>query len=274
MISIVTITYNNFIELQKTLTSLFSYQDQHLSQTIEIIVVNGGICPNSKKFLNDYQLKSKVNVTIIHEPDGGIADAFNKGVHKAKGKAISFLNSGDLLLDKEYYAWSDKFLDQHPEYEFIHGDVIFNDTLCGPLKMGPTHKNIGRGMPYYHQTMIVRTKVFEKIGGFDSAYRINMDYHFVCKMEKNGIDYSKGLYYKKYQDRPLILMDGRGISATKEWSSIRESYHALRVTQMLGLVNLYGLVTRFIFMSGRMVLIKFNLQKLLICLKKIKHPSL
>jgi len=48
MISIVTITYNNFDELIETLNSIPE------SPLIESIVVNGGQCEKTKEFLKTY----------------------------------------------------------------------------------------------------------------------------------------------------------------------------------------------------------------------------
>lgn len=52
MISIVTITYNNFDELVKTLNSIPE------STIIESVVINGGQCEKTKLFLNTYSGKS------------------------------------------------------------------------------------------------------------------------------------------------------------------------------------------------------------------------
>ena len=50
MISIVTITYNNYYELIKTLDSIPQ------SDLMESIVINGGECENTKEFLKTYKV--------------------------------------------------------------------------------------------------------------------------------------------------------------------------------------------------------------------------
>ena len=71
MISVITVTYNNYNDLLRTLHSLKNVDD------IESVVVNGGDCNKTKKLLSNY------DGIAISEPDKGISDAFNKGVTRA-----------------------------------------------------------------------------------------------------------------------------------------------------------------------------------------------
>ena len=73
MISVITVTYNNYYDLQRTLASLEQVEG------IENVVVNGGDCEKTKKLLHDFK------GIAISEPDKGISDAFNKGVSLASG---------------------------------------------------------------------------------------------------------------------------------------------------------------------------------------------
>jgi glycosyltransferase involved in cell wall biosynthesis len=92
MISIITITYNNFDELISTINSLSCLDYEH-------IIINGGSCSKTKEYLaNEYK-----GITLS-ELDNGISDAFNKGINLASGEYISFLNSGDILIDQSYYS--------------------------------------------------------------------------------------------------------------------------------------------------------------------------
>ena len=85
MISVITVTYNNYDDLHRTLHSLKNVDG------IESVVVNGGDCEKSKKLLSNY------DGIAISEPDKGISDAFNKGIALANGDNVMFLNSGDVL---------------------------------------------------------------------------------------------------------------------------------------------------------------------------------
>ncbi len=211
MISVVTITYNNFSELKATLSSL-----KGLSE-IESVVINGGSDPESREFLKTH------SGTVVNEPDQGISDAFNKGVRYSKGEAIAFLNSGDTLLDHEYYLWANRALKEDPSIDFVYSDILFMDPVAGAITMKPRGKNrvdLGEGMPFPHPSMVVRRELFEKLGGFSMDYKIAMDFDFAVKLVSAG---HRGTYYPQ----PTVKMDGAGVSSARELQAIMECKKSL-----------------------------------------------
>ncbi|AUC22786.1 hypothetical protein BTO15_12110 [Polaribacter sejongensis] len=101
VITVITINYNNVIGLKKTMKSVF---DQTYTN-IEYIVIDGGSKDGSKEFIVDNVDKLAYWVS---EPDNGIYNAMNKGIAKATGEYLLFLNSGD-------YLYSEKALFQFKE---------------------------------------------------------------------------------------------------------------------------------------------------------------
>ena len=206
-LSIITITLNNFEELLSTVESVRDLNG------CEHIIINGGECPQTLEFLQGYNGKS------VSEPDQGISDAFNKGIRLSSGDAIIMLNSGDILLDRTYPARASQILDQDPQIDFVHADLIFEDTLIGSYIMRPLRTknilspNIGRGMPYRHQSTVVRKEVYGRVGFFNLNY-ICSDFDWVCRWEL-GLKKSYGKAYYSQGD-PVITMDGGGISSTQE----------------------------------------------------------
>lgn len=253
MITVVTITYNNFEELVKTLNSVPK------SANVESIVVNGGNCPKTFEFLKNY------NGIVINEKDNGISDAFNKGIKKSSGEFIMFLNSGDILIDPSYPVNAEKIFRDNREISFIHSNFIFEDNIGGRLLMKPIMKNIGRGMPYFHPTMIVRKSVFSKTGFFDTDYKIAMDYDFAIKLDKHGI---KGYYVS---DKAPVVMDGTGKSAEQEYTAIMECWRALRKNNYLSVTVILNFGVRIVLYYFRRILVAAGLSSLLGKLKKIKH---
>lgn len=253
MISIVTITYNNFDELIETLNSIPE------SPLIESIVINGGQCERTMKFLKTYSGKS------ITEKDDGIADAFNKGVKLSSGKYIMFLNSGDVLLSQEYLQKAVNILESNPSIAFIHSNIIFSDKLGVKLFIKPQMKNVGRGMPYNHPTMIVRKKVFDEIGLFNKEHKYAMDLDLVVRMEKQSY---RGFYIN---DKAVIIMDGSGVSVNEEIESIRECYKILKTEEYFNFTNAFGYSVRCILYAFRQVLESSGGKKILIKLKQLKH---
>lgn len=253
MISIITITYNNSDELVRTINSIPK------SVLIESVVINGGTCERTREFLKSYP------GVAVNEKDNGIADAFNKGVQKSSGKYIMFLNSGDELIDKTYLKKAKDFLDVNPHFSFVHSNMILRDESGEILYMRPPMKNIGRGMPYLHPTMIFRREVFDKIGFFKADLKIAMDYDFIIRMKKAGL---KGFYFKEIFS---VKMDGTGKSVKQESAAIQECYKVLKENNELNFETFTGYLVRYLLFIFRKMLIYIGLKDLLIRLKKMKH---
>lgn len=255
-ISIIIITFNNYSELISTIQSCSNIPNS------ELVVINGGHCLQTKDLLSESSFFS------ISEPDFGISDAFNKGIKYSTGDYLIFLNSGDLLLDREYYERSMLFLENSHQYSFVHSDIIFNDIIASKIHMVPKRCSLGSGMPYFHQTMVMKRKIFDTIGNFNLSFKIAMDYDFVVRMNKKRMI---GFYDSK---SPTVLMDGTGISASNEKLSIFECLTSLRLNDSLSFLNTILITKRYLFYTARNFLKRLNLIGLLIFIKKIKNRRL
>ena len=230
MISVVTITYNNFSELQETLNSIQGVQE------IESVVINGGSCEESKELLSHY------SGTVVNELDEGISDAFNKGFRSSRGQAVAYLNSGDILLDPEYYVWANRVFLEDPSVAFTYSDLLFVDSIAGVITMKPRGQkeiNLGEGMPFPHPTMVVRREIFEQIGGFSKDFKIAMDFDFVVKLLSAGY---RGVYYP----HATVKMDGSGISTARELQGIMECKTSLEAHGQFSGVNRKGFKKRLL----------------------------
>ena len=85
--------------------------------------------------------------------------------------------------------------------------------------------NIGRGMPYRHQSMIVRKEVYDRVGFFNLNY-ICSDFDWISRWEL-GLKKSYGKAYYSQGD-PVIIMDGGGISSTQERKIILEAIKIIK----------------------------------------------
>ncbi len=267
LLSIITITLNNFEELLRTVESVQDLND------CEHIIINGGECPQTLEFLQGYNGKS------VSEPDQGISDAFNKGIKLSTGDAIIMLNSGDILLDRTYPARASQILDQDPQIDFVHADLIFEDTLIGSYIMRPLRTknvlspNIGRGMPYRHQSMVVRKEVYGRVGFFNLNY-ICSDFDWVCRWEL-GLNKSHGQAYYAQGD-PVIIMDGGGISSTQEIKIILEAIKIIRqrnkhISFLEKTRSYSALFRRLVLFSARVFLKRSGFVNILVIIKRIKY---
>lgn len=255
MISIITITFNNFEELVETLDSIKGLPN------IESIVINGGSCEKTKEYLKTY---SGISVT---EKDHGISDAFNKGLALAKGDAVMFLNSGDVLIEKDYIDWANNAFLHQPEIDFTYSGIIIKDVEIGLINVtsrDSEKRSMAKGMPYPHQTLIIRRKNFEQIGNFKISLRFVMDFDLVLRMNKLGC---KGRHY----DKMTVLMDGSGVSSKHEAKVFFENFKVLRLNHQLSFLVLMRLFISLLLMFLKKTLRFFNLSGLIHFLKKNRH---
>ena len=267
LLSIVTITFNNFEDLMHTIESVRDLEH------CEHIIINGGNCLKTLAYLKNF---SGISVS---EPDQGISDAFNKGIKFSTGDAIIMLNSGDILIDRTYPSRACQILGQDSEIDFVHSDLIFEDRLIGPYVMRPLrsknilYPNIGRGMPYRHQSMVVRKEVFDRVGLFNLDY-ISSDYDWVCKWELS-LKNSKGKAYY-FQGNPVIIMDGGGVSSQNESKVILEAFqiilkHNMNSGFLTKVITYSALFKRIFLYSCRFILVRTGHVNILKKIRSLKY---
>jgi len=227
MISIITLTYNNYHQLKSTLEGLKNIKN------CEKIIVNGGDCPLTKKFLSTYlQGRFGKDTKLIQEKDNGISDAFNKGISRATRPYITFLNSGDILLDQKFYSNACNYLEGHQDKSFVFAPIRFEEPKLGVITIHPRHQPLAQAMPCCHQSMVLRTKLFDIHGPYSDKFLLAMDYEWLCRMNfKNSMAFTI--------NKEVVLIDGDGVSKRKELAMIKECKKALKINNLWNLKNIY-----------------------------------
>ncbi len=93
-LSIITINFNNRNGLERTARSIV----EQTFRDYEWIVIDGGSTDGSQDILKEYSAHIAFGVS---ERDGGIYEAMNKGLERASGEYVQFLNSGDSFIDRD-----------------------------------------------------------------------------------------------------------------------------------------------------------------------------
>lgn len=92
MVSIIVPVFNVIDYLDKCIVSLI----EQTYSNIEIILVDDGSTDGSGDLCDKYALKDN-RIIVIHKKNGGQSSARNAGVHKSKGKYISFIDGDDYI---------------------------------------------------------------------------------------------------------------------------------------------------------------------------------
>lgn len=115
-VSIITITFNAERFLERTLQSVVAQQ----ATDYEYIVIDGASTDGTLDLIKQYEPR----ITYwLSEPDNGLYDAMNKGLHRATGQYVWFMNAGDELHDAQTLA---NLLDR---IKATQADVYYSDAL-------------------------------------------------------------------------------------------------------------------------------------------------
>lgn len=146
---------------------------------------------------------------FISEPDGGIADAFNKGVSRSTGDIIGLVNADDQLVE-DTVAFVRRYFHEHPDVDVVHGDVLLYEgqRFLKQLKPAGCWWHPWRLVLYNHPATFVRRRVYEELGGFDESFRIAMDVEIFLRWNRAG-------KHIQYLERPLAIMQVGGVSGVQ-----------------------------------------------------------
>lgn len=211
-LSIITINRNNAAGLRKTIESVVSqtYTD------FEYIIIDGASTDGSVEVIKEYAKATLPNgealgerLYWISEPDKGIYNAMNKGILKANGEYLLFLNSGDWLYNENIFR---NVFDQHRSEDILYGcDMLYyrNDKVV--FKAYPpqlTFLFMISGT-ISHQGTFLKRNLFEN-SLYNEQYKIVADYDFYIKniVIKNCSTF--------YLDFPIVYFDMYGISMSKD----------------------------------------------------------
>ena len=92
-VSVIVPVYNVELYLEKCLLSLVN----QTLQDIEIIVVNDGSRDHSQQIIEKFQQEHPQKIFAYTKENGGLSDARNFGIDRAKGKYIGFVDSDDYI---------------------------------------------------------------------------------------------------------------------------------------------------------------------------------
>ena len=162
-LSVITICYNEK-NIRKTCESIVS----QTWQDFEWIVVDGGSTDGTLDILNEY--KDRINI-LISEPDKGIYNAMNKGIKRASGEWLNFMNGGDSFYNKDVLQ---KVFGNNQNYNasILYGWMYFSYRKYTRKYEGEVNAEYFISKGIGHQASFIRRDLFKKYGLYNEKIKI------------------------------------------------------------------------------------------------------
>ena len=177
LLSIITVTYNAGAVLQRTLDSVAAQDYPQL----EHVLIDGASKDNTLELLRAHAAQLP-RTLLLSEPDQGLYDAMNKGLARATGDYILFLNAGDELADSHILT---EIFASVPQADVYYGHALQVDLDGRPHGLRLPHppeklnwKSLQWGMSVCHQAFIVKRSLAVN---YDLNYRICADIDWMIR---------------------------------------------------------------------------------------------
>ena len=172
-LSIITPSFNQGRFIERTILSVLNQPVENL----EYWVIDGGSSDETLSVLGKYQDR----IQWISEPDKGQTDALNKGIRRAGGDIIGWLNSDDIYYP-EALSRVMRFFAENPSVNILYGRANHIDADDKVLEPYPTrawnYRALLEDCFICQPAVFFRRGIIGKHGLFDEFLQYCMDYEY------------------------------------------------------------------------------------------------
>ncbi|NOQ29775.1 MAG: glycosyltransferase [Helicobacteraceae bacterium] len=199
LISIITVVFNGKKFLERTIKSVLSQTHPN----IEYIIIDGGSTDGTVDIIKKYD---KSISYWVSEKDNGIYDAMNKGLKVATGKYIGILNADDYYAPNAVELSLEKLAETNTDYSVAKVQFFNSKVVATPIF--PLKKSfIYQEMMYPHIGAFISKVAYEKVGLFDTSYKIAGDFDMALKIHLANFEAC-------YVDSVIGFLEEGGVSSS------------------------------------------------------------
>lgn len=238
LISVITVCYNSAATLGRALQSV---ADQDWGR-VEQIVIDGASRDGSAEIIEQFRPRL---AHVLSEPDKGIYDAMNKGLDRASGDIVCFLNADDQYASNSVLSRV-AMLMYEQQLDALMGDVGFFHE-ADPQRMvrryRSNHFTPGRlawGWMPAHPALFLSRTVVQRVGRFKTDYSIAGDYEFIVR-----VFHGHEVRYR-YLPEILVNMQTGGASTGGFGAKLRLNREVLRACRENGVqTNILKILSKY-----------------------------
>jgi glycosyltransferase involved in cell wall biosynthesis len=191
LVSIITPSFNQGLFIEETIRSVIHQEYSNL----EYLIIDGGSTDNSIEIITKYENQISY---WLSEPDNGQAHAINKGLRRANGEILGWINSDDILLPRAINRIVDYF-NKHPDIDVVYSDANRIDEVGRIISKA----RLNDKRPVFSKKTIIgectvtqpgsfwRRWVTDKVGLLDENLNYVMDYELWTRMALGGATFAR-----------------------------------------------------------------------------------
>ena len=250
-VSIITVCLNSEKTIERTIKSVVN----QTYSNIEYIIIDGKSTDGTLDIIDKYKDKNSI---LVSEKDKGIYNAMNKGLARATGDVVYFLQSDDYLFnDSVIEKVMDEFI-KYPETQIIYGDLV---VVMKNRNFVASYNRITKYYLYRYnlsqQAIFAKRDVFEKTGLFDERYIICADYDWFLKC------FVKYNMKSEYIGEIITVFSGFGASSRYDTSKERQAITDKFFTKKYFVIwKLIAKISQLMYSSKLLSYLARNLRKI------------
>jgi GT2 family glycosyltransferase len=223
LVTIITPSFNQARYLEATIQSVLAQDYPH----IEYILIDGASTDTSIEIVKKY--KSKL-AYWVSEKDSGQAEAINKGLVRATGEIIAWLNSDDYYLPNTISRVVQVF-EENPDIIMVYGDMLAVDEQGQTINV-LKYKQLSLEDLLYFQiigqpSVFFRRVALEQAGLLDTTFHFLLDHHLWIRIARQGKilhvpqTWSAARYHAEAKNRAKAAEFGREAFRILDWAKKR-----------------------------------------------------
>jgi len=226
-ITVITVCYQSAATLADCIQSVAGQEYENLEHWL----IDGASTDGSQDLIQSLEHD---RLRWISEPDEGLYHAMNKGLGRATGDIVGFLNADDVfdhptVLQEVAEAFAE------PEVQAAYADLCYVDPedfskvqrywRAEPFEPGMFR----RGWMPPHPTFYARKSVYEEHGNFDTHYRFGADWDLLMRL------FEKAKIETRYVPSTWVRMRTGGVTNRSLKNVLRNNWECLRAFSRNGL---------------------------------------